>query len=215
MSRFGILWIGRHERFGDVWWPLYAFSSKKRTMIEELFVIRHAQPDRAARIQYNVEPGPPLTALGKMEARQTAAWLEAHDVEYVFSSPFARTMETADTIVDQLGLPISYVKALAEGGPGEGETRVRERVAELLSQLDNGPLRRVAFVTHGVCIKMLLQHTTDNAIDLRTHVYDYGNCSPTAGVWHGVRRDGVWQWELLFRPTQATPMGAPALAGQC
>ena len=184
-------------------------------MIEELFVIRHAQPDRAARIQYNVEPGPPLTALGKIEARQTAAWLEAHDVEYVFSSPFARTMETADTIVDQLGLPISYVKALAEGGPGEGETRVRERVAELLSQLDDGPLRRVAFVTHGVCIKMLLQHTTDNAIDLRTHVYDYGNCSPTAGVWHGVRRDGAWQWELLFRPTQATPLGAPALAGQC
>jgi broad specificity phosphatase PhoE len=183
-------------------------------MIEELFLVRHAQPDRTAAIQYNVEPGPMLTALGRLEAKQTAAWIEAHDVEYIFSSPFARTVETADTIVDQLGLPISYVKALAECGPGETQERVRARVAELLSQLDDGPLRKVAFVTHGMCVKMLLLHTTGGAIDLKNHVYDTGNCSPTAGVWHGVREGGVWRWELRFRPTQAAPGGEPVLVGQ-
>jgi broad specificity phosphatase PhoE len=169
-------------------------------MLQELFVVRHAQPDRASAIKYDVEPGPPLTATGRQEAAQAAAWLAEQGLEYLFSSPFARTVETADVIVDRLGLPITYVKALAEGAPGEARERVRARVAELITQVDDGPLTKVAFVTHGICVKSILLHTTSDTIDLSKHTYDYGNCSPTAGIWRGRRSETNWQWELVFRP---------------
>ncbi|GAB4159100.1 MAG: histidine phosphatase family protein [Roseiflexaceae bacterium] len=170
-------------------------------MLQEIYLVRHAAPDRASGITYNVEPGPPLTPTGRDEAQQAAAWLADRGLEYVFCSPFARTSQTADAIVDRLGLPISYVKALGEHGPGEAPQRVRERVAELIGQIDDGPLAIVAIVTHGMCVKSLLQQTTNDKIDLSKHVYDYGNCSPTAGIWHGVRSESSWRWELAFRPT--------------
>jgi 2,3-bisphosphoglycerate-dependent phosphoglycerate mutase len=78
--------------------------------------------------------------------------------------------------------------------------QVRARVAELLAQVEDSPLGRVALVTHGACIRALLQHTTGSRIDLSGHVYDNGNCAPTAGVWRGTRADDRWTWELAFRP---------------
>ena len=53
-------------------------------------------------------------------------------------------------------------------------------------------------------IRALLLHTTGDRIDLRAHTYDYGNCTPTAGVWYGRRGDNCWKWELAFRPPAAT-----------
>lgn len=173
-------------------------------MIDQIYLIRHAQPDRSSSIRYDIEPGPPLTATGRAEAQQAARWLAGRGIEYLFASPFARTVQTADTIVDLLGLPITYVKSLGEGAPGETKERVRDRVAELLTQLDDGPLRSVALVTHGICVKSILLHTTADKIDLGKHIYDYGNCAPTAGIWHGLRGEGGWRWELTFRPGQET-----------
>ena len=96
-------------------------------------------------------------------------------------------------------LPLTVVEALREGGPGETIEQIRSRSAEVLVQLDDGPLRCVALVTHGAVIRTLLQ-TTNERIDLRSHIYDNGNVAPTAGVWHGVRGDHCWRWELDFRP---------------
>jgi 2,3-bisphosphoglycerate-dependent phosphoglycerate mutase len=171
-------------------------------MLEEIYLIRHAAPDRASGITYNVPPGPPLTAAGHREAAQAAEWLAARRPQHVFCSPFLRTMATAEAIVDRLGLPLTYVEALREGGPGEQHAAVRARIAELLTQLDDGPLASVALVTHGVCILALLQHTTGDKIDLSRHRYDYGNHAPTAGIWHGVRGEGNWRWDLAFRPVE-------------
>lgn len=181
-------------------------------MLQELFLVRHAQPNRNTGIRYDVEPGPPLTPLGEEEARQAAHWLDDRGLEYIYSSPFLRTATTADTIVEQLALPISYVQALAELGPGESEENVRARVAAMLAELDQSPLRSIALVSHGFCIKMLLLHTTHNTIDLKAHVYDFGNCSPTAGIWHGQRTPDGWQWQLAFRPNHTpTPSVAAAI----
>jgi len=172
-------------------------------MLEEIYLVRHAAPDRSAGVPYYVLPGPPLTPAGQQEAEQTAAWLSSRSVQHLLSSPFARTRATAETIGDRAALPVTFVDALREGSPGEPFDQISARVAELLAQLEDSPLRRVALVTHGACIRALLQHTTANRIDLTAHAYDNGNCAPTAGVWHGVRGDGGWVWELAFRPPPA------------
>ncbi|MFO7170271.1 MAG: histidine phosphatase family protein [Chloroflexota bacterium] len=169
-------------------------------MIEELFLVRHAAPDRSTGVPYNILPGPPLTPAGQQEALQAAHWLKGRGIEHIFSSPFVRTRATAETIARALEVGLTLVDRLGEGAPGERQEQVRQRVSELLPQLDDTPLRRVALVTHGACILGLLQHTTADRIDLSAHRYDYGNCSPTAGIWHGIRADGVWRWEFAFRP---------------
>lgn len=175
-------------------------------MIEELFLVRHAAPDRGNGMPYHTLPGPPLTALGQREAIQTGAWLRERGVEQLLASPFDRTRATAEAISQALGLPVAFAEALREGAPGEKMDQIRARMAELLTQLDDSPLRCVALVSHGAPIRALLEHTSNGRLDLKPHVYDYGNCSPTAGVWHGRRGDGCWLWELVFRPdlTQAT-----------
>jgi 2,3-bisphosphoglycerate-dependent phosphoglycerate mutase len=175
-------------------------------MLEELFLIRHAAPDRSTSVPYHIHPGPPLTPIGEREAVQTGQWLRGRGVEQLFSSPFIRTRTTAEAIAHELDLPISFTEALREGAPGEKMDQIRLRMAELLTPLDDSALRRVALVSHGAPIRALLEHTTNDRIDLKPHTYDYGNCSPTAGVWHGRRGDGCCLWELVFRPdlTQAT-----------
>jgi broad specificity phosphatase PhoE len=169
-------------------------------MLEELYLVRHAAPDRTITMPYNVLPGPPLTPDGEREAAQTARWLASRGVQHMLSSPFARARATAEAIAAEAELPLTFVDALREGGPGETMDQVRARVAELLAQVDDSPLCCVALVTHGACIRALLQHTTENRIDLSGHAYDNGNCAPTAGVWRGTRAEGRWTWELVFRP---------------
>ena len=174
-------------------------------MLDELFLIRHAAPDRSTGVPYQIHPGPPLTEAGRAEAAEMAIWLEQHGVERVFCSPFERTTQTAGAIMDRLGLEVTFTELLREGAPGEQMTSIDARVGELLAQIEDSPLRKVAFVTHGACVKAILQRTTDNKIDLRGHNYDFGNPAPTAGVWHGVRFDYMWRWELAFRPSQEKP----------
>jgi len=169
-------------------------------MLEELYLIRHAMPDRSTGVPYNIMPGPPLTPIGQQEAMQTAAWLGGRGIERLFASPFDRTRSTAEAIAAQLGLEIGFTEALREGGPGETMERIGARMAELLAQLDDSPLRIAALVSHGAPIRALLLNTTGDRIDLKPHTYDYGNCTPTAGVWHGWRGDNCWKWDLVFRP---------------
>ncbi|MEM8535644.1 MAG: histidine phosphatase family protein [Chloroflexota bacterium] len=171
-------------------------------MLEELYLIRHATPDRSMKIPYNVHPGPPLTADGRQEAVQTAIWLQDRSIEHLFASPFERTRETADIIVDRLGSPFTYLHALREGAPGETMDQIRARMVELFTRLDAGPLQRVAIISHGAPILTLLQHTTENRIDLSKHNYDNGNNTPASGVWHGFRDVTFWSWELAFHPVR-------------
>ncbi|HMO58674.1 MAG TPA: histidine phosphatase family protein [Roseiflexaceae bacterium] len=170
-------------------------------MLSQIYLIRHAAPDRASGIAYNVPPGPPLTPAGLQEASQAAEWLALRPPQQIFSSPFLRTATTSEIIADRLRLPLTYVEALREGSPGESREAIRARIGELLTQLDDGPISHVALVSHGICILTLLQITTNDTIDLSAHRYDYGNHAPTAGIWQGVRHTTGWRWDLVFRPS--------------
>jgi 2,3-bisphosphoglycerate-dependent phosphoglycerate mutase len=169
-------------------------------MLEELYLVRHAAPDRGSGVPYHIHPGPPLTPIGEREAIQTGQWLRNRGIEQLFASPFTRTRTTAEAISLELELPITFTDALREGAPGEKKDQIRARMAELFAQLNDSPVRSAALVSHGAPIRALLEYTTNDRIDLKPHTYDYGNCAPTAGVWHGRRGDHCWIWELVFRP---------------
>ena len=203
MALDGYILVQYSRTTAAAWLPRYLLLVRKEhtlSMLEELYLIRHAQPDRSTGVPYNVMPGPQLTPIGRQEAVQTAFWLGGRGIERLFASPFDRTRATAEAIASQLGLEIGFTESLREGGPGETMERIGARMAELLTQLDDSPLRIVALVSHGAPIRALLLHTTGDRIDLKPHTYDYGNCAPTAGVWHGRRGDNCWKWELVFRP---------------
>jgi 2,3-bisphosphoglycerate-dependent phosphoglycerate mutase len=173
------------------------------SMLNELFLIRHAAPDRTTGLPYTVMPGPPLTLRGEEEAVQAGHWLRDRGIERLLSSPFTRTVATATVIGQLIGLTPTVIEALREVAPGEQHSEVRARIADLINQLDDTPLQRVALVTHGGCILAALHYTTGDRIDLSGHRYDNGNHAPTAGIWHGVRTDQGWRWSLAFRPDMA------------
>lgn len=170
-------------------------------MVQEIYVLRHAHPDRTTTIPYNVPPGPPLTTTGRSEALQAAHWLSEKPIDVAYVSPFLRTRQTAAIVSEHIMVPFSYVESIRESAPGEQHPAVRTRIREFLDLLDTRNLGRIMLVTHGCCVLATLQVTTNDTIDLNGHRYDYGNHSPTAGIWHGVRRpDGTFDWQLAFKP---------------
>lgn len=74
-------------------------------MLSDLFLIRHGQPIHNPAIRYDLPPGPDLSERGRAEARQAAAFLADKGIEQLLVSPFARTTQTAEVLVDALGLP--------------------------------------------------------------------------------------------------------------
>lgn len=171
-------------------------------MVHEIYILRHAAPDRTSSIPYNIPPGPPLTAIGRKEALQAGVFLQNRQIDAVYVSPFMRTRQTAAIVSEHVVAPFAYVDSIKEGAPGESHRDIRARVRGLLDELNGRVISSVMLVTHGCCVLATLQETTNDAIDLSGHKYDYGNHSPTAGIWHGVRQaTGVYAWDLVFTPS--------------
>ncbi|MBX0326343.1 histidine phosphatase family protein [Oscillochloris sp. ZM17-4] len=171
-------------------------------MLSDIYLIRHGTPAQNPAIPYNTPPGPDLSERGRAEARQAAAFLADKGVEQLFVSPFARTTQTAEVIIDVLGLPATFTTLLQEHGPGETFDTVRGRVRDLLSAAADSPQQRVAFVSHGSPIRAALLELSKEKIDLTKHNYPGGNAAPTCGIWHVQRLDAQQlRFELIFKPT--------------
>lgn len=171
-------------------------------MLTDLYLIRHGQPAHSPSIAYNVPPGPELSERGRVEAGEAAAFLADKGVEHLLSSPFARTAQTAEVLVEQLGLAATVTSMVQEHGPGESFAQVRARIADLLAALHDSPHSRVAVVAHGSPIRAALLEVSTDKIDLSHHVYQGGNPAPTCGIWHIQYIDAhTRRFELVFRPT--------------
>jgi 2,3-bisphosphoglycerate-dependent phosphoglycerate mutase len=170
-------------------------------LITDIYLVRHGQPQLNPAIPYNTPPGPDLSDHGRNEARQAAAFLADKGVEHFFVSPFARTTQTVEVILETLDLPVTFTSLVQEHGPGEGFDKVRERVCELLSGAEDSPLHRIALITHGSPIRAALMELSKDKIDLSKHVYSGGNPAPTCGIWHVQRLDEhTRRFELVFKP---------------
>lgn len=173
------------------------------TMLQELYLIRHAHPQPNTGLVYDRVPGPPLSEAGREEARAAGLYLSQCGLERLFVSPLDRTQETARLIAEHTQAPIQVEEALAEHRSDESFESVKARVQDLLARVEGDSFARVGFVTHGSPTKALLQTLSNGALDLSQFVFDNGNHVPTAGVWRAERTDDGWRLELVFTPAMA------------
>jgi 2,3-bisphosphoglycerate-dependent phosphoglycerate mutase len=170
-------------------------------VLSDLYLIRHGEPLRNGALPYNMLPGPDLAPQGRDEAAQAATFLSDMGLEWLFASPFARTAQTAEVLVERLKLPLSFTPLIQEHGPSEQFAQVRARVNELLAALHDSPHRCVGLVAHGSPIRAALLELSREQLDFSRHVYPGGNPAPTCGIWH-VRFEVQAQprCELIFKP---------------
>ncbi|HWH11551.1 MAG TPA: histidine phosphatase family protein [Solirubrobacteraceae bacterium] len=99
-----------------------------------VFIVRHGQTDRSARMIYSGRADIPLTAFGSEQARLAGERLADVGVDAVYSSPLIRARDTAVAIALASGAPCIVEPRLIEVdyGPIEGLDRAaaRERYAE-------------------------------------------------------------------------------------
>jgi 2,3-bisphosphoglycerate-dependent phosphoglycerate mutase len=170
-------------------------------VLTDLYLIRHGEPIRDPSIPYNTLPGPDLSPRGREEAAQAAEFLRDKQLEQLFVSPFARTTQTAEVLVDRLDLPAVFTALVQEHGPQESFEKVRARMAELLAAASDSPYTRLGIVAHGSPIRAALLELSNEKIDLSKHVYSGGNPAPTCGIWHVQFVDEhTRRFELVFKP---------------
>lgn len=89
-----------------------------------VYITRHGQPSRSIN-QIDVPGDPPLSELGREQARLLGQRLVSIKFDgTIFSSPYRRTVETADIIADQLDTSFELDLALREQA-GEGIVNFR------------------------------------------------------------------------------------------
>ncbi len=83
-------------------------NQKKRN---EYFVMRHGESDTNTKRILSSRPLEPhhITGNGREQVKKAAEYLQDKNIDYIFISPFTRTRETADIIIEALGVPDTHV----------------------------------------------------------------------------------------------------------
>jgi probable phosphoglycerate mutase len=68
----------------------------------ELVLVRHGLPERVENIDGPADP--PLNDTGRAQASALAGWLSCEQIDAVYASPLRRAIETAEPLVERLGL---------------------------------------------------------------------------------------------------------------
>mgnify|MGYP000481935557 CR=1 FL=1 len=170
--------------------------------MRRLLLIRHGLPDYRVRAAGDEIPGPPLSALGREQARQAAAVVARYPIATVYSSPLARTRMTAELIAVGAARPVRVVSDLREWHRSETLHAVGTRLARWLVGWLRGAEESAAVVSHASPLLALL----------RAALY-----LPHVGWWRPGRPDALELssgdrfevtmasvFELTFAPTRVT-----------
>lgn len=186
-------------------------NSRQRTV----YLIRHAQPDQAPHLRYDVPPGPTLSAAGHLQALLAASFLHSRPPLVIYTSPLERAVQTAQIIAGQLDVPLALDERLAEHRREETGEQVAARILQFwCERVTLASSDCIALVSHGSPIRAMLAALGDV---LTTHPeyyrFDYGNIAPMAGIWRArcIAPDihpGRWELALIFRTLapDATPI---------
>ncbi|MFF2346738.1 histidine phosphatase family protein [Pseudarthrobacter sp. NPDC058119] len=152
-------------------------------------LVRHGQTDWNAERRLQGSTDIPLNDVGRGQARDAVAILEAYEWDAIVSSPLSRAAETADLIAEGLGLTVSRrVPELTERsfGPAEGmqagpelealrvpggfkgaesEDEAADRgLAALEALAEEYRGQRVLVVTHGTLLRVSLSRAIGQAL---------------------------------------------------
>ena len=95
----------------------------ERFMIKQLYIVRHGDPHEG----HPDRPGdPPLSTLGRRQARRRAHRLAGVGIDRIVSSPQQRARDTAAPLAERLGLDIEIIDGLAEVDVGVARYRSME-----------------------------------------------------------------------------------------
>ncbi|QUM67899.1 histidine phosphatase family protein [Staphylococcus delphini] len=78
-------------------------------MVKTIYFIRHATRDHTVK-----SDAAPLSKKGQQEAKGLVAWFDGENVDAIYSSPYARTIETVKPLAHTFQLPIQMVEGLRE-----------------------------------------------------------------------------------------------------
>lgn len=81
-----------------------------------LFLIRHAESENNARPEHERVEDPELTERGHRQARYLAAWAGELQIDFLLTSPFTRTLQTARYLADALRREVEIGDDLFERG---------------------------------------------------------------------------------------------------
>lgn len=124
------------------------------------FVMRHGEaennaqdiPDTTDRSRYA------LTEKGREESRQAAEKLKTQSITHIYTSPFARTQETANILASTLSLQDNQVISddrLHELKDSETNKEGHRRLAEFLYEIEHKNTHKtILIITHGFGVKM-------------------------------------------------------------
>jgi probable phosphoglycerate mutase len=101
-----------------------------------LILLRHGQTELSGQRRYSGRGEPPLTTTGLAQAKAAAQRLSSMEpITTVVCSPLKRARQTAEAVVEQIGLPVAYWDTLTETDFGAWEgltfTEAAERDPEL------------------------------------------------------------------------------------
>ncbi|HTO57910.1 MAG TPA: histidine phosphatase family protein [Pseudomonadales bacterium] len=98
--------------------------------MDVLYLVRHGETEwnRQQRMQGRLDSR--LTAEGRAHARAHAALLAREAVEHLFVSPLGRTRETADLILENCEVPVTYDDRLVERSNGAWEGLTIDEIAQ-------------------------------------------------------------------------------------
>jgi 2,3-bisphosphoglycerate-dependent phosphoglycerate mutase len=97
-----------------------------------LLLVRHGLPDYSFGLAEDEPPGPPLSSIGVKQVRQAMPVLRQFGPAVLYSSPLARTRQSAELIGEALGLPVRIDNDLKEWHRTESLHQVNERSAHWL-----------------------------------------------------------------------------------
>jgi broad specificity phosphatase PhoE len=80
----------------------------------ELVLVRHALPVRIDATDHGGPADPGLSDVGRLQAARVLEALALDEVTHLYSSPAARSLETAEPLVTKLDLPLTVDEGLSE-----------------------------------------------------------------------------------------------------
>ena len=194
-------------------------STSQHASAITIYLARHATPNRATGIRYDIAPGPPLLPEGEKEAAQLGEFMQSAGVQQIYASPLLRTQMTAQIASETSGIARESEEVIAEWARGEKDADVLERLWPFWERLcgesaDDGP---IAIVSHGGPIRILLEElgVSKDEVAYYCRQFDYGNPLPPAGAWRATRplgADATWEVDLVFTPKPYEPFNRPVEA---